>query len=336
MKTLRAAPAALVASLALAIALWAVPARAEAPPSHHNLSAEAPAGAAAHGQAVHEAAGQHGAAAHETAGEHAGAAHEAHEHEGEHWSLVTELVPATFLENLRHIFGPSYIEGNEHIHVSHVFLGALVLLFILGLALAARRRLKDPEGCVVPDDKWSAFTFFDVLIEALLGMMESMMPRDKALRFLPLITAFATFILLSNVMGLIPGLLPATDTLNTTFALGATAFVAYNFWGIQQQGIGPYLKHLAGPMLVLAPLMFVIELISHFVRPGSLAVRLMGNMFGDHMVLTIFLSFHLLLVPIPLMALGLLVCVVQTLVFTLLAIVYIALAVEEHEHAEAH
>jgi len=257
-------------------------------------------------------------------------------HAVEHWSIIVELVPAAFLENLRHIFGPSYLEGNEHIQVSHVFLGVLVLLFIIGLALAARRRLKDPEGCVIPDDKWSAFTFFDVLIEALLGMMEAMMPRDKALRFLPLITAFATFILISNVMGLIPGLLPATDTLNTTFALGATAFVAYNFWGIQQQGIGPYLKHLAGPMLVLAPLMFAIELISHFVRPASLAVRLMGNMFGDHMVLTIFLGFHLLLVPIPLMALGLLVCIVQTLVFTLLAIVYIALAVEEHEHAEAH
>jgi F-type H+-transporting ATPase subunit a len=97
---------------------------------------------------------------------------------------------------------------------------------------------------------------------------------------------------------------------------------------------------MMGPIWWIAPLIFVIELIGHFARILSLSMRLMGNMFGDHMVLSIFLGFNLLLVPLPLIALGLVVCVVQTLVFTLLTIVYIAMAIEQHddhhEHAEAH
>ena len=110
------------------------------------------------------------------------------------------------------------------------------------------------------------------------------------------------------------------------------SFIAYNFWGIKQQGVVNYLKHFMGPLLLLAPLIFVIELISHFVRPCSLALRLLGNMFGDHMVLSIFMGFNIIFVPLPVMVLGLLVCIVQTVVFTMLTIVYIALAVEEHDH----
>jgi F-type H+-transporting ATPase subunit a len=179
-----------------------------------------------------------------------------------------------------------------------------------------------------------------VLIEAILGLMESMIPREKALRFLPLIAAFAFFILFSNLMALIPGLLPPTDNLNTTAALAGLAFIAYNYWGIRQQGFVKYMMHFTGPVWWLAWLMFPIEIFSHIVRPCSLALRLLGNMFGDHMVLSILLGFHLVFVPLPMMVLGLLVCVVQTLVFTLLAIVYISMAVEEHDehegHAEAH
>jgi F-type H+-transporting ATPase subunit a len=171
--------------------------------------------------------------------------------------------------------------------------------------------------------------------------MASMMPRDKALKFLPLITATAVFILISSLLGLIPGLVPPTQSLNTTLALGLMAFVYFTFHAIKTQGIIGFIKHLMGPMLILAPLMFTVELIAYCVRPLSLAVRLMGNMFGDHQVLFIFMSFGLPPIPLPLMAIGLLVCIVQTVVFTMLFIVYLALAVEEHhdhdeEHAHGH
>ena len=90
---------------------------------------------------------------------------------------------------------------------------------------------------------------------------------------------------------------------------------------------------MMGPMLFLAPLVFPIELISHLARPLSLTLRLFGNMVGDHTVLTIFLGFGILLVPLPVMFLGTIVCVVQTLVFCLLSVVYISMAIEDlHEH----
>jgi F-type H+-transporting ATPase subunit a len=93
-----------------------------------------------------------------------------------------------------------------------------------------------------------------------------------------------------------------------------------------------YLKHLAGPVLFIAPLIFVIELISLFVRPITLAVRLMLNMAVDHLLLAIFMGLVAVLVPLPVMALGILVVAIQTLVFALLTTIYIGLATEHEEH----
>jgi len=256
-------------------------------------------------------------------------------HDVEHWSIFKALLPESLFQNIRGMVGPSWLGGDPNVHVSHVFLGLFVLIFGIGLMLAASKKMKASDT-LLPSKSWNAFAFFDVMIEAILGLMETMMPRDKALRFLPLVTAFACFILISNLLALVPGFLPPTDNMNTTAALGLVAFIAYNYWGIRQQGFVNYMKHFMGPMPILAPLMLPIELFSHLVRPASLALRLAGNMFGDHKVLSIFLAFHLIFVPLPLMVLGTLVCVVQTLVFTLLTIVYIAMAVEEHDHHDDH
>ncbi|MGM0576546.1 MAG: F0F1 ATP synthase subunit A [Myxococcota bacterium] len=250
--------------------------------------------------------------------------------EGEHWSVLKYL-PGALATNLRHAIGETWLEGNDHPHVSHVFMAIIVFALGLLFMLAAHARLRK-EDAVLPPKRWNAFAVFDIIIEAVLDLMTKMMPRDKALQYLPLCTALAVFIFMANFLGLVPGFLPATDNLNTTLALGVVAFLAYNWWGIRTHGLLAHLKHFLGPIIWLAPLMLVIELISHFVRPISLALRLMGNMFGDHMVLGIFLGFHVLFVPLPVMALGLIVVTVQALVFTLLTIVYIAMAVEEHEH----
>ncbi len=170
-------------------------------------------------------------------------------------------------------------------------------------------------------------------MEMLLGLMTSMMPREKALKFLPIVTSAAVFILISNLLGLIPGFVPPTQNLNTTLALGLIAFVYYNYQGIRRPRASSGTSSTSsGPMLVLAPLILVIEIIAYCVRPLSLSLRLMGNMFGDHQVLFIFMSFGLPLIPLPLMALGLMVCIVQTVVFTLLFIVYLSLAAEDHDH----
>jgi F-type H+-transporting ATPase subunit a len=258
----------------------------------------------------------------------------------EHWSIMA-FVPHHFLNNIRKMFGPSLLDGDV-IPVTHIFMALVVLILGLGLCLAAnvRYRRESEEALLLPPKTWSALAFFDVVIELLLKTMEGLMPRKDALAALPLITSFAVFIFMCNFLGMVPGFLPPTDNLNTTLALATVCFLAYNYWGFKKQGFVAYLKHFAGPVWWLAWFMFPLEIVSHLARPMSLAVRLMGNMFGDHLVLGIILSFHLLVLPLPVMLLGCIVCVVQTVVFTLLAIVYVALAVEEHDdhghgHAEA-
>ena len=250
----------------------------------------------------------------------------------EHWSFVSFL-PHHFTDNLRKMMGPSLLDGDV-VPITHIFMALVVLLFGLGLCLSAnaRYRRESEEDLLLPQRTWSALAFFDVIIEVLLNTMEGLMPRKDALAALPLITAFAVFIFISNFIGFIPGLLPPTDNLNTTLALATVAFLAYNYWGFKKQGLKDYLAHFAGPVWQLSWFMFPLEIVSHLARPLSLAVRLMGNMFGDHLVLGIILGFHMLVLPLPVMLLGCIVCVVQTVVFTLLAIVYVALAVEEHEH----
>jgi F-type H+-transporting ATPase subunit a len=111
-------------------------------------------------------------------------------------------------------------------------------------------------------------------------------------------------------------------------AIVAAAFVGFV---VLSQGV-PYFKHFLGPSPALAPLMLPIELISHVARPVSLSVRLMGNMFADHKVVMSFFALVPILVPLPFMLLGLLICLIQALVFTSLAMVYISMAIEHHDH----
>lgn len=253
----------------------------------------------------------------------------------EHWSFVS-FIPHNIRNNIRGALGPSI--GGDVPAVTHMFMALVVLLLGLGLSLSSYRRYKSlsEDELILPSKTWNVLAFFDLIVEVLLNTMEGMMPRKDAIAALPLITAFALFILMCNLLGMVPGFLPATDNLNTTAALATICFLAYNFWGFKKQGVVKYLQHFAGPIWWLSWFMFPLEIISHLARPLSLAVRLMGNMFGDHLVLGIILSFGLLVMPLPVMLLGMIVCFVQTAVFTLLAIVYVALAVEEHHHDDAH
>jgi F-type H+-transporting ATPase subunit a len=172
-------------------------------------------------------------------------------------------------------------------------------------------------------------------METFLGyfydLAKSVMDADRAKKYFPIIGASALFVFFSNVMALIPGLPVATSNLNITFGSALVVFIAFNVYGLKSQGWG-YVKHLAGPAWYLAPLVFIIEVISLCVRPITLAVRLMLNMAVDHLILTIFLALVALLVPLPVMILGCLIILIQTLVFALLACIYIGLATEHEAH----
>ncbi len=231
---------------------------------------------------------------------------------------------------------PTYVEGGTPDRVIHLFMGLVVFALALGAGWVVYRRMrKDPP--LVPDESFGVFTFMEGLAGAVLGLMEGLMGEEAAKRYFPLIASLAVFIFFSNVLGMIPGFLPPTDTLDTTLALGLVVFVSTHYFGVKEHGLA-YFKHFLGPIvawyaLPLMILMLLIETISHLVRPMSLGVRLMGNIMGDHKVLGIFLGFGILFLPLPIMVLGTVVAVVQTLVFSLLSMVYIALAIE---HAEEH
>jgi F-type H+-transporting ATPase subunit a len=210
---------------------------------------------------------------------------------------------------------------------------AIVVLLVIVLALITRRQIENHEKSVIPDDKLSLRTFMEVFVGAVYDTVKDVMGAKKAKRYFPLIGTCALFVFFANSIGMLPGLTPPTSSWNVTLACALIVFVAFNYYGIKENGLG-YFKHLAGPVWYLAPLIFVIEVMSLIVRPITLSVRLMLNMAVDHLLLTIFLGLFMFLLPIPILVLETLVVLVQTYVFCLLTAIYIALATEHEEHDE--
>jgi F-type H+-transporting ATPase subunit a len=258
--------------------------------------------------------------------------------------------------------GLSYL-AKEPVSLQYIVSALFVIALVLILVMIARRKWKNTQAALVPDAKFTAANFFEILARSLLDLMNDVMG-PKAKDFVPLIGSFAVFIFFSNILGLIPNFLPPTTNLNVTLACGLIVFLAYHTYGLRENwrhlvheaehhghpasvgqklvvfpilSLGKYFSHFANPVgawwgWFLAPLLFPIELISHFARPMSLALRLLGNMTGDHVVLGVFLGLVPILVPVPFIVLGAMVCVIQTLVFCLLSTVYIAMAVTHEEH----
>ncbi len=213
-----------------------------------------------------------------------------------------------------------WLEEQLHLHIGkHVLYTWLVMVVLIVVALAASKAIKlVPTG--LQNLMESVLTGIADLIEETMG------PKGKA--YFPLLATFALFILVSNLIALIPGFYPPTANLNTNAALALTVFVMTHAVGIKEHGLS-YLKHFMGPILVLAPLIFIIEIIGHLARPLSLSLRLFGNMYGHEIVLMIFIGLVPFLLPVPMMLMGVLVAFIQTFVFTLLAMIYIAGAMEE-------
>ena len=225
-----------------------------------------------------------------------------------------------------------FANPETHAPAYHVTNGILISLIIVCLALWARSKIESEPASdddLVPDAKLTVRNVLELMVSGITKIMEDSMGHN-APRFLFLVGALGFFILFSNLSGLVPGFMPPTDNLNTNLAMSLMVFVVYNYYGIKEHGIS-YLKQFAGPILWLAPLMFLIELLSHLFRPMSLSIRLFGNMFGDHMVLGIFSDLVPLLVPVIFMILGIVVSMIQAFVFAALTTVYIALAVS-HDH----
>lgn len=205
----------------------------------------------------------------------------------------------------------------------------LVAGLILAFAAFVYRRLANTEAALVPENGVTARNLAEVFVEGIHGLAEQVIGHGSE-RYVPLLATFFVFILLSNLLGLVPGFSPPTSDFNITLALGLVSFVAYHAAGVREHG-GSYLKQFLGSVVFLYPLMLVVELFSHAFRPVSLGIRLFANMTADHEVVAIFTNLTYFVVPVVFYVLGAFVAVVQAFVFTMLSAIYIALAVS-HDH----
>ena len=150
-------------------------------------------------------------------------------------------------------------------------------------------------------------------------------------KYVPVVGTVGIFVFASNMIGLIPGMMSPTSKLNVTVGCALVVFFYYHAQGMKAQGVFKYLKTFAGPIPAMAPLMFPIELISHFSRPVSLSMRLFGNIFSEELLIVIIASIVPIILPLPFMVLSIFTAVIQSFVFVLLSCIYISSAVS-HEH----
>jgi len=183
------------------------------------------------------------------------------------------------------------------------------------------------KGKLSEDEPGHGQQTLEVGVLAVRSMLEDIVG-PHGLQYFPVVMTFAVLILVSNLMGMFPLFMSPTSATSVTFALGISSFVYYNYIGIKENGVFRHLKHFAGPIWWIAPLIFPIEIISNFIRPFSLGIRLFGNMFADEKVMDSIA--HLApgitywIVPVFLMPLSLFVAFIQTFVFVLLSQLYLS------------
>lgn len=253
----------------------------------------------------------------------------------------------TFEEGLRRDWKALMFQ-DSHFTLVHV-MGALIAVLLILFAAMRYRAMQQNEETkqgLLPSPRLTLGAMIDGIVGAVYKLNKDVMGEEDAKKYLPLTGTLALFIFASNIQGLIPGLLPPTDTLKTNLALALLIFIIYNVAGIARNGFA-YVAHFAGPnpphgagvgivlffWLFLKPLLFFVEVASHIFRPVSLSMRLMGNILADHKVVIAMASLIAILLPVPFLLLGVLVAIIQTLIFTLLSIIYIGMAIEVH-HAE--
>jgi F-type H+-transporting ATPase subunit a len=224
-----------------------------------------------------------------------------------HYYFLVEILSAIGLGHFAH----------QYSHVIHSWF--VMALLIIGAALLAKGIQMIPR---------TGQNLLEVIIQTLEDFMIGITgPEGRA--FFPYIATVFLYILVSNLLGLIPGFFSPTANINTTLSLALCTFVLTHVIGIKFHG-PKYVKHFLGPVLVLAPLMVIIELIGHLARVMSLSIRLFGNIMGKEKILGILFALAgLYLAPLPVLFLGILVSFIQAVVFMLLSIVYFVGAMEE-------
>ncbi len=284
------------------------------------------------------------------------------EHGGEHTPLIVEFInhylgePVLWFEkNYTQKFWDNYVFNHFHTNAEKVlgpynlenaipwytvmFVIACILTMVVIWIFKGKLSEDDPTHGQLTLE--AGFIALKDLIISVVG--------NHGFQYFPVVATFAVLVLISNLMGLFPLFMSPTASVNVTFALGISSFVYYNYIGISENGLVNHLKHFAGPKLpfaialLITPLIFGIELISNLIRPLTLGVRLFANMFADEQISSqisgLAPPFTQFLLPVALMPLAVFVAFVQTLVFTLLSMIYISEVTHEphdHNHGGEH
>lgn len=229
----------------------------------------------------------------------------------------------------------SFTHGHGYIVLSAWFVCGLLVLFGWRAGSQLRAATERPGlERYHPDESLTARNVAEMIIGALMGLMDDLMDRADTRRFLPLIAALALYIFTCNILAIFPGFQPPTDNINTNVGMAIIVMLTYWVVGLTRDAKG-FVGHLLGPVAALAPLMLVIELISLLaVRPGSLSIRLTGNIFGDHTVYNIMSGLVPLVVPAIFLALAMLVSLIQAGVFSLLTTIYISQSLPHGDHGD--
>jgi len=230
----------------------------------------------------------------------------------------------------------------EHgVGISWVIQAAILAALLLVVAsVYVRSRLAAANGGVVPDEGVTFRNMVEVMVEGLVGLARNTIGPEWR-KWFPIVGAIFFFILLSNLLGLIPAVGGATSDVNAGLAWAIIAWCIYTYAGIRHHGFG-YITKFMGPAMFdahlfgkhihvrpLAPLMMLIEIPLDLARIATLTIRLLANMFADHAVVAVWLGLVPLAVPAIFLGLGLIVCFIQAFVFSLLTMIYIGLALEE-------
>jgi F-type H+-transporting ATPase subunit a len=241
--------------------------------------------------------------------------------------------------------------GLQHSFGDHTFFAIVGGILLVLFALKARSALAKAQDSVVPAAELGSRNIAELLVQLVVSLSDQIIGKQGR-KYVPYFGTFFIFILLSNLLGLLPGFAPPTGNLNTTLGLALCSFVGYNIIGVREQGVA-YFKHFVGPMtslpggtfisklafipvlLISVVFFLILELFSHIFRPVSLSLRLFGNMMGDHEVIGAFINLTKVVIPVAFYLLGTLVSVIQAFVFTLLSMIYVALAIS-HGHDEDH
>jgi F-type H+-transporting ATPase subunit a len=222
-----------------------------------------------------------------------------------------------------------------------VIQGTLLTGFLLVVSgFLIRRRIAATNGGIVPDEGFSLRNVFEVLIELIADLAKDRIGPEWR-KFFPFLGTMFLFILVANLLGLVPGVGGPTADANTTWAWAVIAWMVYTVVGIAKHKhnylvkfMGPsfFEKEIGGRVVhfrLLMPIFLILELPLDLARIFTLAVRLLANMFADHTVIMVMLSLVPIGVPAIFMGLGLIISFLQAFIFTLLTMIYIGLALEE-------